>query len=114
MEISWRRWSSARLYSKTLMPTTTGCRKPKSLLCRTKLTKSSRLFPLTEPELESEWEEVEAGESAENGPAEGKEAEEEGEIGEASKITLPDVPTSEPVEEGPATKKQKSNDEEIL
>jgi hypothetical protein len=94
------------------MPTTTGCRKPQSLLCRMKLTEPSRVFPSTEPGLESDWEEVEAGESAENGPAEGKEAENEN--GEASKITLPDVPTTEPVEEGPATKKQKSNDEEIL
>jgi hypothetical protein len=68
----------------------------------------SRFFPSTEPETESDWEEVEGGESAENGPAvtEGAEVE-----GETNKVALPDVPTKEPAEEGPATKKQKSNDE---
>jgi hypothetical protein len=34
--------------------------------------------------------------------------------GKSSEITLPDVPTTEPVEEGPVTKKQKSNDEDNL
>ena len=56
----------------------------------------------TPPDNESEWEEVVGGDSAENGP--GKE-----EGTESSKIHLPEVPSGEPVEEGPATKKQKSD-----
>ncbi len=72
------------------------------------LTSNSRFFPSTEPETESDWEEVEGGESAENGPAVTEREEAEGEL---SKAALPDVPTEEPVDEGPATKKQKSNDE---
>ncbi|KAF8856322.1 A1pp-domain-containing protein [Acephala macrosclerotiorum] len=89
-----------------------------------------RFFPSTEPEAESEWEEVEGGESAENGPTtkneetkdteemadklveEEKQAEKESE--EEPAVKLPDVPSSEPVEDGPATKKQKSSDEEKL
>ncbi|EKD21585.1 uncharacterized protein L3040_004811 [Drepanopeziza brunnea f. sp. 'multigermtubi'] len=76
-----------------------------------------RFFPSTE-ESESDWEEVEAGESAENGP---KAAEKEdtpaakdsdAKENEEAKVTLPDVPTTEPVNDGPATKKQKSSDDE--
>jgi hypothetical protein len=92
------------------MPTIAGCRKlPKSIhFPKRSLMLNSRFFPSTEPETESDWEEVEGGESAENGPAvmEGEEVE-----GESSNVALPDAPTEEPVEEGPATKKQKSNEE---
>ncbi|TVY88995.1 O-acetyl-ADP-ribose deacetylase [Lachnellula willkommii] len=62
-------------------------------------------FPSTEPEAEDEWEEVEGGESAENGPAD---AGEDAAEAEASKVELPEVPTGEPTGDGPATKKQKS------
>jgi hypothetical protein len=77
--------------------------------------RNRRFFPSTEPEPDEEWEEVEAGESAENGPAGGATGkvlggEEEG----TSKVELPDVPTGEPMSEGPAVKKQKPNDEEKL
>ena len=65
------------------------------------LTIVRRFFPSTEPQADSDWEEVEGGESAENGPA-ATESEEN-----TSKITLPEVPTGDPVDEGPATKKQK-------
>ncbi|KAG4429521.1 hypothetical protein IFR05_014995 [Cadophora sp. M221] len=59
-----------------------------------------RFFPSTEePEID-DWEEVEAGETAENGPVSKEEA----------KVTLPDVPTAEPTEDGPAAKKPKPND----
>lgn len=34
-------------------------------------------------------------------------------VEEASKVTLPDVPTAEPMDDGPAQKKQKANDEEL-
>jgi hypothetical protein len=33
---------------------------------------------------------------------------------ETSKVTLPNVPTAEPIDDGPAQKKQKANDEETL
>lgn len=76
-----------------------------------------RFFPSTEPEPEpeDEWEEVEAGESAENGPA-GQATEKvvEGEGKDTSKVELPDVPTGEPKDYDPAAKKQKLNDEEKL
>ena len=75
---------------------------------RAGLTSYRRSFPSTESEAEEEWEEVEGGESAENGPAV-KEGEEY-----ASKITLPDVPSGEPTDGGPASKKQKQDDEEKL
>jgi hypothetical protein len=81
----------------------------------------SRFFPSTEPEPESDWEEVEGGESAENGPApvEGGDAMETDPIEvttaeETSKVELPDVPTAEPTDDGPSPKKQKPNDEEKL
>ncbi|PVH88059.1 A1pp-domain-containing protein [Cadophora sp. DSE1049] len=69
-----------------------------------------RFFPSTEESESDDWEEVEAGESAENGP--GRKAEGDHTKEEAAKVTLPDVPTAEPVDEGPATKKQKSNDDD--
>ncbi|TVY46665.1 O-acetyl-ADP-ribose deacetylase [Lachnellula occidentalis] len=75
---------------KMLMPTTTG-------------------YQL---EAEGEWEDIEGGESAENGPAPAdakKYAEEEA---EASKVELPEVPTGEPADDGPAAKKQKPNSDE--
>jgi hypothetical protein len=103
----------------------------------------SKFFPSTEPEAESDWENVEAGESAENGPAiteevtAKEEVKEENEAGKAEKVNeiaeeknteekvdeettiqLPDVPTSEPkikpAEGEPTTKKQKSDDDEEL
>ncbi|KAL5325801.1 hypothetical protein ACEPPN_006934 [Leptodophora sp. 'Broadleaf-Isolate-01'] len=65
-----------------------------------------RFFPSTE-ELEiDDWEEVEAGETAENGPVS---KEEGGSAMEEAKAALPDVPTAEPTEDGPATKKLKPN-----
>ncbi|KAE8451749.1 hypothetical protein EG329_003206 [Mollisiaceae sp. DMI_Dod_QoI] len=93
-----------------------------------------RFFPSTEPEPESDWEEVEGGESAENGPVtqeaetkdtelkdveaedteKDKEKQVEEEIEEETAVKLPDVPTAEPAEDGPATKKLKSSDEEKL
>lgn len=36
---------------------------------------------------------------------------EEKTVEETSKVTLPDVPTAEPMDGGPAQKKQKANDE---
>lgn len=78
------------------------------VVLRTALTSYRRFFPSTEPEAEEEWEEVEGGESAENGPAV-----KEGEV-DISKIALPDVPTGEPTDDGPASKKLKQNDEEKL
>ena len=104
------------------MPITTGFRKflgsPPSIL----LIRRSRFFPSTEPEPESDWEEVEGGDSAENGPApvEGGEAMEvepekpEEKSAEDTSVTLPDVPTAEPADDGPSPKKQKPNDEEKL
>ena len=62
-------------------------------------------FPPTENDLkvEEEWVEVEAGESAENGVSQDEEAEK----GKAE--DLPDVPTKEPSDNGPAPKKQISS-----
>jgi hypothetical protein len=71
-------------------------------------------FPPTEEPGNSEnddWEEVEAGGSAENGPVATKKNVLTSEELEAA---LPDVPTVEPTNEGPATKEQKLNDEEKL
>lgn len=118
------------------MPTTTGCRKFPADGLSSQANLFSRFFPSTEPEAESDWEEVEGGESAENGPLtqEGEamnteevkdekhekagemEALTEKKIEEPAPVELPDVPTAEPVseptEEGPAAKKQKSGEEE--
>jgi O-acetyl-ADP-ribose deacetylase len=89
-------------------------------------------FPPTEYDLKNDddWEEVEGDESAENGAAAGvSDGEtsdlpgEEGEELESSERSkgksmiddLPDVPTKEPSDEGPAAKKRKpSNDGEGL
>jgi hypothetical protein len=64
-----------------------------------------RYFPPTEFDLkgEEEWEEVEAGESAENGVSQDGEAE-KGKVED-----LPDVPTKELSDNGPLPKKQKSS-----
>jgi hypothetical protein len=64
-----------------------------------------RYFPPTEFDLkgEEEWEEVEAGESAENGVSQDEEAE------KGNVEDLPEVPTNEPLDNGPAPKKQKSS-----
>ncbi|KAH7370479.1 hypothetical protein BKA65DRAFT_18173 [Rhexocercosporidium sp. MPI-PUGE-AT-0058] len=68
-----------------------------------------RFFPSTEEPETDDWEEVEAGESAENGPV----AKEEGiSTTEEAKVALPDVPTAEPTEGGPATKKLKPSDDD--
>lgn len=109
------------------------------------LTYLRRFFPPTEPVTEQvkdempaadenargedDWEEVQAGESAENGvvtdsqdaseqQAGGNEA---GELGgprtegtkgtDSPEVVLPDVPTSEQVGEGPSPKRQKGNEE---
>ncbi|TVY75658.1 O-acetyl-ADP-ribose deacetylase MACROD2, partial [Lachnellula suecica] len=72
-------------------------------------------FPSTEPEPEDDWEDIEGGESAENGPTDaGKDAEvADGTEAEGIKAEeLPEVPTGEPADDGPATKKQKPNYEE--
>ncbi|KAF4636044.1 hypothetical protein G7Y89_g2047 [Cudoniella acicularis] len=74
-----------------------------------------RFFPSTEPEHEDDWEKVEGGESAENGPhtKDGETAVDKED--ESSKVLLPEVPTVEPsevVDGEPATKKQKPNNEE--
>jgi len=72
-------------------------------------------FPSTETEVDEDWEEVEGGESAENGPKDKKpETEATDAVEDTSSITLPDVPSGEPKEDGPAVKKQKPNDEEKL
>jgi hypothetical protein len=69
------------------------------------LIASRRFFPptSTEAEPESEWEEVEGGESADNGP-----------VADGIKLELPNVPKDEPVNEGPSPKKSKPNDPEEL
>jgi hypothetical protein len=94
------------------MPTTHGCRKSRFEPDLTSLTPSRIFFPSTEPEVEEDWEEVEGGDSAENGPAE---KESEPAAVDGTKITLPDVPTQEPVSEPTedvhTSKKQKSDDE---
>jgi len=96
------------------MPTIIGSRKFPGSSPRILLTNSSRFFPSTEPEPESDWEEVEGGESAENGPA--PVAAEDAMVvePEETSVTLPDVPTAEPTDDGPSPKKQKQNDEEKL
>ena len=80
---------------------------------RVRLIYCRRFFLSTEPATEEDWEEVEGGESAENGPARAEEVSEP-DVAEddASKITLPDVPAGEPKDDGPAFKKQKGNDED--
>lgn len=91
------------------LPTTTGCRKY-ALNVLTRTTDIYRIFfPSTEEAETDDWEEVEAGETSENGPV----AKEDGTLAtEEAKVALPDVPTAEPTEEGPAAKKQKSNDDD--
>ena len=103
------------------MPTTTGFRKFPASPASISLMHCSRFFPSTEPEPESDWEEVEGGESAENGPApvEGDAMDVElqkpvEKSAEDTSVTLPDVPTAEPADDGPSPKKQKPNDEEKL
>lgn len=100
------------------MPTITGFRKFFVLVPSIVLTLCRRFFPSTEPEAESDWEEVEGGESAENGPApvdEGEAMEAEAEKPtEITEVSLPDVPTAEPTDDGPSQKKQKPNDEQKL
>ena len=92
------------------MHITIGYRESFPCLTNARLTLFRHFFPSTEPEAEEDWEEVEGGESAENGPA--------ANIGEAAsgestnKISLPDVPTAEPMDDGHASKKQKQDDEE--
>lgn len=73
-----------------------------------------RFFPSTEPEPESDWEEVEAGESAENGPPVRDIKATDQKPEEPNTVTLPDVPTTEPAGEGPASKKLKPADEDSL
>jgi O-acetyl-ADP-ribose deacetylase len=99
-----------------------------------------RFFPPTEYDLHGEeWEEVEGGESAENGEsqekpaaketadveaaAEGKaevkaaaegKAEVEASGEKAKPEDLPEVPTKDPSDEGPAPKKQKPSDDSSL
>ena len=91
------------------MPTIIGFRESvNTLMISPMLIIVRRFFPSTEPEADSDWEEVEGGESAENGPA-AKESEED-----TNTITLPKVPTGDPVDEGPATKKQKPDEDEKL
>ncbi len=76
-----------------------------------------RFFPSTEPELESDWEEVEAGESSENGPVVedrgGAEAQHPTSgASEETRVELPDVPTAEPVGNEHASKNLEPTDEE--
>ncbi|CZT52949.1 probable MACRO domain-containing protein 2 [Rhynchosporium secalis] len=68
-----------------------------------------RFFPsVTEPD-NDDWEEVEAGETAENGPvAKTKNVSDVGEV----KADLPDMPKAEPLKDEPAPKKEKSNDDD--
>lgn len=89
------------------------------LICRLGSTRTDcirRFFPSTEPELESDWEEVEAGESAENGPVVedigGAEAEHPTSgASEETKVELSDVPTAETVGNEHASKKLEPTDE---
>jgi len=76
---------------------------------------NSHFFPSTEPaegEAEDEWEDVEEGESAENGAPVDVEAAagSKTEYG-TSKVELPEVPKAEPADDGPLPKKQKPNAE---
>ncbi|TGO13160.1 hypothetical protein BTUL_0075g00050 [Botrytis tulipae] len=74
-----------------------------------------RIFPTTESNVDDDWEEVDEVESAENGAVLAKGTGSAKDSSEASKVELPEVPTKEPIEdEGPATKKQKSNDDKNL
>ncbi|KAK0113673.1 hypothetical protein ONS95_013921 [Cadophora gregata] len=68
-----------------------------------------RFFPSTEESESDDWEEVQAGESSENGLGRKAGADHSHVLAE---VTLPDVPTAEPVDEGPAAKKQKANDDD--
>lgn len=94
------------------------------------LTFNRRFFPSTEHETnkDDEWEEVKGEESAENGApeiepevvskleggegsgtAEGNNTTTKLDVGEVkARVQLPDVPTADPDNEGPATKKHKS------
>src|SRR6187402_3563609 len=110
MGTNWRRSSSARLCQRMSKPTIPGCRKYPTHCFWNKTYILRQFFPSTEPEPESDWEEVKAGESAENGSVT-KEGGEAVAAGEESKVTLPDVPKSEPIDDGPAIKKQKPNDD---
>jgi len=72
-------------------------------------------FPSTEAEAEEDWEEVEGGESAENGPVPEEAPKADEEVTEATveekiNLKLPDVPKGKPVEEGPSLKKSKPNE----
>jgi O-acetyl-ADP-ribose deacetylase len=72
-----------------------------------------RYFPPTEYDLHGEeWEEVEGGESAENGQSQEKAAEadiegDQASVAKAKLEDMPDVPTKDPSDDGPAPKKQK-------
>ncbi|PQE20542.1 macro domain-containing protein [Rutstroemia sp. NJR-2017a BBW] len=68
-----------------------------------------RFFPPTEHEADDDWEQVDESESAENGAVLQKGTEKT----DASKVELPDVPTQDPSDDqGHASKKQKSGDDE--
>ena len=56
------------------------------------------------------WEEVEAGDSAENGTSEELPTEGTVSARENKVESLPDVPTKDPSDNGPAAKKQKPNE----
>ncbi|TAQ89716.1 hypothetical protein B7494_g1973 [Chlorociboria aeruginascens] len=60
-------------------------------------------FPSAEPEANSDWEDVEGGESAENGAKEKEEVE---------KVAFPNVPAGEVTGQGPVTKKLKTDNED--
>jgi O-acetyl-ADP-ribose deacetylase len=98
------------------MHTTPGSRKSAGPFVQALANTHRRFFPSTEPETteDSEWEQVEGGESAENGPAEKEDMEQEKGGDVETKVELPDVPTADPADEGPSTKKQKPNDDEEL
>jgi hypothetical protein len=109
--------------------TSIGCRECDHSSHEGGLTPNRHFFPSTEPETENEeeWEEVKAEASAENGAPEieveadkldGRETSSKAEtddnttkskVGEVKpRVQLPDVPTQDPEDDGPATKKQKS------
>lgn len=76
-------------------------------------------FPPTEYDLKGEeWEEVEGGESAENGASQEQTTEDGSEVqtaDETAKIEdMPDVPTEDPSDDGPVAKKQKSSLDDSL
>ena len=144
------------------MPMIIGCREYTLFIWLIFPNNCRQFFPSTEPEkkggedesetvsvqdvvkedagqADSEWEEVEAGESAENGPtstggdvegddpaesqAELKEmlaelttdrAEIEGtDVSSAELVALPEVPATEPADQGPSPKKHKRNGEDV-